>query len=251
MGAVLVLSGCASGLTEQQRMWLAQGQEYYEGEDYTRAIDQLSRFLDEVQDGPEVARALYLRGVSHARAGQRAQAYADLRRCVATPTDADAVWRAYVVLGTLHFEDGQWREAAQNLRAAAERMPAKPPKDAVLYRLALCHERLGEWQRASELYSEITRFYTGGQYAEAAHRRLQLNANYFAVQCGAFRDRGNAETRRAELEGKGLEAYIHQEIRGRTPMYIVLVGRYAAYEQALSQLAMIQREFVPDAILWP
>jgi tetratricopeptide (TPR) repeat protein len=251
IGAMLVLSGCVSGLTQQQRMWLANGQEYYEREDYARAIDQLSRFLDEVREGPEVAQALYVRGVSNAQAGQRAPAYADLRRCVATPADTDAIWRAYIVLGTLHFEDGQWREAAGNLRAATERMPAKPPKDAVLYRLGLCHERMGQWPTAAKCYAEITKTLAGGSYGAAAYRRVQLDADHFAVQCGAFRDQGNAETLRGNLEGKGLSAYIRAEVRGRTPMYIVLVGRYGDYDEALRQLAMIQQQFVPDAILWP
>ncbi len=265
IGAMLVLSGCASGLTEQQRTWLTTGQEYYEREDYARAIDQLSRFLDEVREGPEVAQALYVRGVSNAQAGQRAPAYADLRRCVATPTDADVVWRAYVVLGTLHFEDGQWRQAAEHLRAGAERMPATAeespavadrepaasPKDLVLYRLGLCYERTGRWDAARRLYHEVMTAFPTGSAAWDARRRYNRDAHHFAVQCGAFRTSANAETQRDNLQGKGLEAYVRQEVHGRTPLYLVLVGRYGAYDEALGQLAMIKREFVPDAILWP
>lgn len=248
---MLVLSGCASGLTEQQRMWLTKGQEYYAREDYVRAIDQLSRFLDKVQEGPEVAQALYVRGMSKAQAGQRAHAYADLRRCVATPGDTDALWRAYVVLGTLHFEDGQWDRAADNLRAAVERMPAEPPMDWVLYHLGRCSERTGGWDEARRFYRETMETFPSSIYAGEALRQYNRNARHFAVQCGAFRDRGNAERLRADLEDKGLAAYIRQETHRRTPLYIVLVGRYTAYDQALSQLAMIRQQFVSDAILWP
>jgi tetratricopeptide (TPR) repeat protein len=264
IGVMLVLSGCANGLTQQQRMWLTKGQEHYEREDFAGAIDQLSRFLSEVQEGPGVAQALYLRGMSNAQAGHRPQAYADLRRCVATPDNTDSVWRAYVVLGTLHFEDRQWPQAAENLRAAAERMPAAAgrlptgakrepaplPKDIVLYRLGLCYERTGRWDEARRLYHEIMTAFPTGSSAPGAQRRYNRNAHHFAVQCGAFRDRGNAETLRDNLQAKGLEAYVQQEVHGRTPIYLVLIGRYAAYDEALSQLAMIQ-QFVPDAILWP
>ncbi|MFQ5807528.1 MAG: SPOR domain-containing protein [Phycisphaerae bacterium] len=250
-GLLLVLGGCANGLTEQQRLWLARGQDYYEHEDYTRAIDQLSRFLGEVREGPGVARALFVRGMSNAQAGHRAPAYADLRRCAATPADDEITWRAYLVLGTLHFEDRQWAQAAQKLRATAERMPTGPPKDTVLYRLGLCHERTGRWRAAAQFYSEITKSFSGGKYARAAYRRLRLNANHFAVQCGAFRGKNNAETLRDNLEGKGLRAYVRQEIGGRRPLYVVLVGRFADYDEALAQLAMIKRQFVPDAVLWP
>jgi len=250
-GSLLALSGCVNTLTAQQRLWLARGQESYEREHYARAIEQLTCFLDEVHEGPEVARALYVRGMSNAKAGRRAQAYADLRRCVTTPGDPDSVWRAHVVLGTLQFEDGQWEQAAQDLQAATARMPATPPKDAVLYRLGLCYERAGRWDQARSLYQEITKAFAGGSYARDARRRYNRNAQHFAVQCGAFRERRNAEALCADLGSKGLEGYVRQEVYGRTPMYIVLVGRYVAYEEALSQLAMIERQFVPDAILWP
>jgi tetratricopeptide (TPR) repeat protein len=249
-GLLLMLTGCANRLTAQQQMWLAQGQERYEHEDYARAIDQLNRFLGQVREGPEYAQALYLRGISNAKAGHRAQAYADLHGCVATPSDFEAVWRAYVVLGTLYFEDRQWERAAQSLRAAADRMSAEPPKDAVLYRIGLCYERTGRWPEARGLYAEVAGSYPDGGHAQAAWRRWQLNADHFAVQCGAFRVEDNAETLRANLKRKGLEAYVRRAVQGRTALYIVLVGRYVDYDQALSHLAMV-RQFVSDAVLWP
>jgi cell division septation protein DedD len=52
------------------------------------------------------------------------------------------------------------------------------------------------------------------------------------------------------LKRKGLAAYVRPELRGRTTMYLVLVGPYTSYEQARAHRAMI-REHVPDAILWP
>ncbi len=250
-GLLLLLTGCANRLTEQQQMWLARGQERYERKDYVRAIDPLNRFLSEVNEGPEFAQALYIRGMSNAQAGRRPQAYSDLRRCATTPTETDITWRAYIVLGTLHFEDEQWSQAAQSLQAAARRMPADPPKDFVLFRIGLCQERIGQWGATSRFYAEITRTFTSGPYVKAAQRRLQLNANHFAVQCGAFRERVNAENLQTDLNRKGLDAYIREETRGRTAMYIVLAGRYADYDDARGQLALVKKHFVSDALLWP
>jgi tetratricopeptide (TPR) repeat protein len=250
-GLLVALSGCANRLNQQQRLWLSRGQEAYEQKDYSRAIDQLSRFLNQVHDKPEVAQALYVRGMSRAQLGQREQAYADLRRCAATPSQTETSWRAYVVLGTLHFEDRQWERAAQNFEAALQRMPEQPPKDAVLYRLGLCHERMGRWRAAQSAFREITRVFNTGSYADAAYRRVRLKADHYAVQCGAFREKSNAEAFRDSLAQKGLEAHILQEVRSRTPLYVVLVGKYGAYDEALSQLAMVREHFVPDAILWP
>ena len=243
-------SGCTNRLTAQQRTWLEQAQRRYALKDYSGAIQNLDRVLAEVREGPQAARALYLRGMSSAQAGRRTQAYADLHRCVRLPDDRDAVWRAYVVLGTLYFEDQRWQESAESLRAAADRMPSNPPKDAVLYRLGLCCERSGRWQAARAAYSEIVASYPTSGYTDAARRRWRLKADHFAVQCGAFRQRENAETSRATLRRKGLDAYIQNDVRGRVRWYVVLVGRYGRYEHALSQLALV-RQSVPDAILWP
>jgi tetratricopeptide (TPR) repeat protein len=251
LGLLCTLGGCANQLTKQQQMWLAQGQECYERNDYAGAIQQLNYFLREVSEGPEVAQALYVRGMSNAQAGHRQQAYEDLRRCVTVPSRADIAWRTYFVLGTLHFEDEQWSLAAESLRAAADRMAAEPPKDLALFRLGLCRERMGQWQAALNAYTELVRTFGSGVYVAAAQRRLELRADHFAIQCGAFRERANAETLRADLNGKALDAYIQEEFRGRTAMYIVLVGRYASYDDARAQLAMIKQQFVPDALLWP
>lgn len=246
------LSGCAGQLSQEQRMWLDRGRQCYEREDYGCAIDQLSRFLSQVDQGPEVAQALYIRGMSHAQAGLRPAAYADLRRCVALPGEQDVTWRSYIVLGTLHFEDQQWAEAARDLRAAVTRMPNVSPKDAVLYKRGLCYERSGHWSEAQGCYRDIATGFPGGRYAAVARRRLQLNADHFAIQCGAFRERDNAETLSRSLGREGLSAYVRRELRGRTALYVVLVGRYATYDDALRQLAMVRQfEIAKDAVLWP
>lgn len=244
------VGGCADRLTAEQRLWLTRGQEYYEREDYAGAIQTLSRFLAQVSTGPEVAQALYVRGLSNAQAGRRPQAHADLRRCLAVAADPETTWRAHVALGTLHFEDEQWARAAEHYGAAQRLMPPAAPKDAVLFRLGLCCERTGRWRQALEYYGKIAGMFAGGNYAEAARRRLLLRADHFAAQCGAFRLADNAEALCANLRKRGLPAYVRQEPRGRSRLYIVLVGRYQSYAEARRQLSVV-RQHVPDAILWP
>ena len=252
--AVLIastLAGCASGLTEQQRMWLSQGERCYERDAYGQAIDALDRFLNEVREGPQHARAVYVRGLCHAQQGRRDRAYDDMRRCTQSAEEPDVVWRAYVVLGTLHFEDRQWELGAQHLRAAADRMPPANPKDVVLYRAGLCHERNGDWTAAQSAFADVARQFPDGPFADAARRRLDIRAEHFAVQVGAFRTQDYALTQRDQLRGQGLNAYLRSEQRGRLPMYVVLVGRFISYDDALSYLAMIKEKFAADALLWP
>lgn len=252
VAALCVLSaGCAQGLTEQQRTWLADGQRHYERKDYARSIGSLTHFLNEVREGPEIGEALYVRGMSYAQSGARKAAYADLRRAAKVQTETETFWRANVVLGTLHFEDRQWGEAARRFRTALDRMPAERPRDAVLFRFGLCHERMGRWSAARPYYQAVLKEFPTSGFADGARRRLRQSAHNYAVQCGAFRTRSNADRLNHELRQKGLDTYVHDTVRGKTPLYVVLVGRYTNYDEAVAAHKAIKRDFVPDAVLWP
>ncbi len=235
-------------------MLLDEGNRQYERRDYGRAADALTRFLSEVRERPEVreevADAYYVRGLANAQRGRRQAARADLAHAAGLATD-DTAWRAGVTLGTLHFEDGRWREAIRCYQAALPRMPAAPPKDMVLFRLGLCCEREGQWPQARRYFQEVASAFPGSAMASAARRRVGLGASSYAVQCGAFRTRANAERLRRRLQGEGLDAYVHTETHNRTPLYVVLVGHYATYDQAVGYQRMIRQNYVPDAVVWP
>ena len=251
---VLCLAGCTQGVTREQRAWLDEGRGAYERQDYVRAIPSLDRFLSEAPPGSDTPEALYLRGMCRAQTGRRPDAYSDLHRAALLASkNTELAWRTYLVLGTLYFEDEKWDPAAQSYRAALERMPEPPapPRDHVLFRLGLCHERLGQWSFALRFYGDLARQFGSGPYAEGAQRRLELRTDHFAIQAGAFRTRANAENLVADLGRKGLHAAIHEESRNRTPIYIVLIGSYASYDEARSHLEMIKRNFVPQAVMWP
>jgi len=243
-------TGCTTGLTAQQRQWLTEGHAAYERKQYRVAVERLTRFLTQVEGKPEVASALYIRGQSYALTGLRRQAYSDLQAAVQSGGDADVVWRAQVVLGTLYFEDGRWDAAAANLRAALARMPTGPPMDKLLWRLGLSLERSGRWEEAREAFAQIPRRVPGSQLVGGAERRLQLNAEHFAVQCGVFVERGNAEALRSSLAKSGFPASVRREPRPEGSRYVVLVGKYTAYEEAVRQLGAVRRQ-VPQAVLWP
>jgi tetratricopeptide (TPR) repeat protein len=246
----LALSGCAAQLTASERTLLESGEDAYRQKNYPTAISTLSQFLRDVKGKPEVTRALYLRGSSYALAGKRGDALTDLQRCIDTPGDPEAVWRAYVVLGTLHFEDGRWEPALRALNAAEKRIPDAPPKDAVLFRQGVCRERLGRWAEAREAFAELKRAFPGSDYAAQADRRLTLGASHYSVQCGVFGEQKNAESLAARLTRQGMAAGVRREQRNRRPAYIVLVGQFASYEEAKRGLSDVKRA-VPDAVIWP
>jgi tetratricopeptide (TPR) repeat protein len=221
------LVGC-QGLSEQQRRWLDGGEQAYGQGDHGRAIDQLTRFVSSAGDKPEVSRALYVRALARAQTNQR----------------------ALVSLATIDYEDRQWAAAARSYSAAAELAPRQPPIDVALLRLGLCCERMGRWGEAQAAFGRVAADFPESNVAAAARRRLQLKAESFAVQCGVFLSQDNAQRLASELKQAGLPAYIRTESRDTGRVHIVLVGHYASYDEATTELARV-RGRVPEAVLWP
>jgi tetratricopeptide (TPR) repeat protein len=246
---LLTLCGC-NMLSDQQRLCLTSGEQAFQAKQYDAARQRLTQFLSEVHDRPEVARALYVRGMAAALSGHRPAAYADLQRAARESRDPQTTWQPHVVLGVLYFEDENWLAAAQVLTEAAARMPTAPPLDAVLFRLAMCHERLGRWEGALPPCRRIAAELPRSPYADDAARRLQLRASCFAVQCGVFTRADNASALVARLGQVGFKPYVRQEPRGGNTYHVVLEGRYASYAQALQALAHV-KGYVPEAVLWP
>ncbi|MCK4341720.1 MAG: SPOR domain-containing protein [Phycisphaerae bacterium] len=249
LGLVIVLSGC-QGLNQRQRSWLAEGERAYAQKRYSAAVECLTVFLADVKGRPEIARALYVRGMSKALVGRRPQAYADLEKAARLGCDPEITWRAYAVLGVLYFEDQNWTAGAQAFTHAVEKMPTVAPMDALLYRLGLCYERAGRWGEALVPYRRIVSVFPRGAYADRAGRRLQLQADHFAVQAGVFSQPAGAERLVEELRGGNLPAYVRRETRNNQLYHIVLVGRYDSYQQANQMLARV-RGHIPAAQLYP
>ncbi len=243
------LLGCASP-APNPRPELQAGEQAFRARDYARAVQSTSAVIRTGAGGPELTRALYVRGMALALVGRRAEAYEDLRRAVREGRDPELPWQAHAALGVLYFEDEQWAAAARVFKDALERMPAKPPMDAYLWRLGLCYERLGRWTSALSVFSQIEERFPRGSYADQAARRVRLRANAYAIQCGVFAQRSNAERLAQELRKQGLSVAVRPEPRGDGEYSVVLEGNYGSYEDATRALGCV-RGFVPEAVIWP
>ncbi|MFH1746998.1 MAG: tetratricopeptide repeat protein [Planctomycetota bacterium] len=249
LGSLAVLAGCNQP-TDQQRMWLAEGERAYKQQHYEQAVQQLSQFVNAAPQRPEVGRALYVRALAQAHQNERSQARSDLERCVRSTDDPDVRWRAYAVLGTLDYEDGQWATAGRVYAAAIADAPREPPTDVMLFRLGVCCERSGRWDDARGPYQRLLVEYPESKLRDSAQRRLDINADHFAIQCGLFSSSENAENMMHDLERNGMVPRIRRETRNRAIYHVVLVGRYGSYEEALRDLARV-KGYVPKAVIWP
>lgn len=247
--AVLAVTGCQS-VTAEQRAWLDSGKAAYQSDNYDRALSDLTRFINAVPDQPETSEAQYIRALSLLKLGRRLDARTEFARCAETAADRDVRWRAYTTLGTIDYEDHQWTNAARSYAAALEIAPPADAVPIVLFRLGVCYERIGRWSDAPPAYQRIVDEFPQSSVAEAARRRLELRASHFAVQCGVFSSESNAMNETQRLRAEGLQAYARPELRSGVRVYVVLVGKYSRYEDAITDLGRV-KGYVESAVLWP
>ena len=250
LGVVSFLPVGCNSLTSEQRMWLREGQRAYDRKHFTEAIRMTSLFVDDAGALPEAGRALYIRGLSHARSGKRSRAYADLRAAAGQSDDTDVIWRSEFALGELSFEDGDWAGAERGYSAAVEAMRPIQPMDRGLYRLAVSAQRLGEWEQGRRRMEMLVRRFPRSPLADSARRILNYGPRYFSLQCGAFALSKNADALKRELARENVSAAVRREARGGRRLYIVYSGRYPTYAAAQRGLTEIRSQ-VPDAIIWP
>ncbi len=256
----LILTGLTAGVlalnygcelpNKAYQEWLTQGEQACTEKKYDVAIQLLTNYINAAGSAPEAARAYYFRGVAHAQLNHRSQARDDLLRAAQFPGKGEEGWRALSVLGTLEYESGHWAEAAKYYEAVVDIEPQEPPKDLFLYRLAASYERSGRWQTAQRTFQRILDQFPQTAYKADITRRLQLNADHFSVQCGVFSTAQNADGLMKQLQLAGFSPTLEKEPRSGATTYVVHVGRFTRYEDAIHELARV-KGYIPGAVLWP
>jgi tetratricopeptide (TPR) repeat protein len=254
MGAAALICaamlGCAS--SDEHKQLLIEGESAYRAKDYPRSINRLSEFIDLSEQSDDVPRAMYVRGLAYAYSGRREQAYRDLSNASALSTREDVRWRAQAAMGQLYFDEGDWPAAVQALMRAVEagRESGGRDIDLLMIRLGAAQERSGRWADSYATFERLLKEYPDSKFGPAAARRLELRAEHFSVQAGAFAETPNADKFAAELRAKGFNAFVRRDSINNVVRYYVLVGRFPKYEDAERERAKVGA-YVNEPIIWP
>lgn len=247
----LLLSGCQTGMTREQRSALAQAAKLYQQKQVSPALYQLNRLIAETPQSPEVAEAYYLRGLCQAQMGQLAPAAQDFRQAFqrgAGRTDLAA--RARASLAMIHYGWRNWEQAALLYGDAVEHLPNQPPTDVILFYAGNAMQRAGRWEDSKLQYSRILWAFPRQPIAREARLKCYWRYNYFSIQVGAYSESERAEMAVRQFAARGLDTW--QEAReGTQPnRWAVLTGRYTYYNEALTALPRV-RQFQADAHIVP
>jgi tetratricopeptide (TPR) repeat protein len=247
--SLAALAGCAT-LPPLERQALLDASRQYTQDDLAGAMTTLNRLIRDYDATPEIAEAYYVRGLCRSRLQQPQAAGEDFERGISRSRRADLTARCRASLAALAFARGDWKRAADLYSQSVRELPDVPPTDAVLYTAGLSMQRAGDWDKAGFQFARIIDKFRNRPIAAEARRLAAWRHPYYAILLGAYRDADSAGKAVHTLRQQGFDAgqeYLQQADR---PVWAVLAGHYATYDEARTALAGIHKR-QPGATLVP
>jgi TolA-binding protein len=249
--AMLLLSGCGSILTSQDKDELLSGYKSYERGDDARTIAQMNAFIAEHGRSDRADEAYYLRGLAKYRQKDIAGAKVDLQTAMdRAPKRGELTGKAAIALGDIGYDTGDLDLADRMYRQSLEDLNQQTtkPADHAMYRLGCTLQRQGRWQEADAYFDRVSYQFRGADVANQAARRVRCTA--WTVQAGSYKTKANADVKCGELQRNRLPATVKMIPTDAGPLYIVAVGTYRREEEAAAELEVVRR-FVSGAIVVP
>ena len=232
--------GCNGQLNPQAKDLLRSGYDMYGRGDDRETVRRMDAFLQENGRSSRADEGYYLRGLAKYRLGDRPGAEADLNEALGRTERKDIRVGARFALGEMAYEDGDMALAENAYRQAlADIEPGQKSAERVYYRLGCILQRQGRWRDASGQFRRLRHHFVDSELAKRAGRRV--NGDAWTVQVGAFRAKSRADAVAAELRGKGFQAFSQPVPEDSTLLFVVQVGLYPTYEQAVAALGGVQQ----------
>ncbi|HVT89241.1 MAG TPA: SPOR domain-containing protein [Tepidisphaeraceae bacterium] len=251
-GLLFIAVGCADN--SRSKAELHEGFASLEAKQYDQALAKADAFLQHTPQGPGSAEALYLKGraLEQKAVANKTQARDALQSARETYLQAlrhnpSPRLEAYIhtsLANVAYFQD-DYNSAISEWSVAFDKLENADVKCWVLYRLGLCHQRMGHFSQADEIFARVEQEYSGTVPAQRAHEHKGIRG--FSVQLATFGSAQPAESAVATLRREGVMANRQSDTKGH---YIVMVGPLGSYPQAQALKARYAARY-PDAVVIP
>jgi len=167
-----------------------------------------------------------------------------------TKEKTDDLLRDKIHLGLLdaHYMNEQYKEALKIGENLLKLSPRSMFLSLIYLKLGRANLKLSYWRQAQQYFKKIVRNFSQSLEYDAAKQLLE-EKKYFAVQVGAFMDRGRAEHLMEELKERGEYAYIVEMLDQKNrKFYRVRVGQLALLDQAKQVRSRLATQGYPTQI---
>lgn len=236
IAAVLAVCGCEQPLTPQAKQLLVKASEAIDKKEFPAAVQYSDEFLAKYAKTQATDQAYYTRGLAKYYMNDREGAKADLQQSLARTKLQRLRLLASTALADLAWDQDDMPLAEKYYRQALLYTKAAEEEHA-RYRLGCVLQRKGAWEEADSNFDRVIHFAADSQTGKLAARRVRSRA--WTIQAGAFEQRTRAETELKKLEEGHLSGKVQEVMEDGRLLYLVQIGRYATYEQAVSQLTNV------------
>lgn len=250
---VLLLAGCTATQSAGDDN-LSQGYTALSAREFDQAIAQADAHLRAEPAGEGSAEALYLKGraleAKPAAAPQESAANLAAARKVyiqALGTDPKQPLLGYIhtsLANVCYFQE-DYASAIREWTSAYDQLESPELRAWTLYRIGLCHQRLGKFDLADRTFASVQAHYPNTLPAQRA--KEHQGARGFVVQIGVFSQPALADRAIAGLRQQGLLGSRTPDAQGRQ---VVRIGPVASYAEARSIKSRLSASH-PDALILP
>jgi tetratricopeptide (TPR) repeat protein len=251
--ALALLSGCVDQSAKDS---LSSAYTALDSRNYDAVAADADAALARSPSGPAAAEALYLKGRAFEQRPKLTDA--DTQRDLAAALNCynralasqpPRGLEAYIHCGAANVD--YWQQdygAAANHWTAAYNLLDDSDSDVksmTLYRIGLCHQRLGDFATADATFSQVESLYPD---SEAARRSVEhAGARAFWLQLATFATAQNADAVAMNLRRSGIVVMRTADARGRP---VVSAGPYATFAMASAMKSRVAPQY-PEAIILP
>ena len=249
----LILVGCASSPDGKDQ--LEQGYADLEKRQYDAAISKADAFLaSNSTGGSGSAEALYLRGraLEQKTAANPHESRQNLQSARSAYLDAlnhnpspELEARVRASLANVAYFQDDYATALNEWKTAYEGLENADTRAWVLYRMGLCHQRLGHFKEADAAFANVIKQYPSTTPARRA--KEHQGATAFFVQLGTFNSAAGADRATEEVRKQGVTPSRATDAQGR---HLLRVGPLTSYGQAQAVKSKFTGTY-PDAIIVP
>jgi outer membrane protein assembly factor BamD (BamD/ComL family) len=142
---------------------------------------------------------------------------------------------SYLEIAKINFARKNYRTTITNLNELIKRYPDSDYRDEIMFWMGVSHISLNQAEQGQEILAELQRNFPTSVWSERAANVTQkkdIEQEYFTVQLGSYRNKGNAEEYAATLRDKGLDVSVVEALVKGQVYYRVWTGNFLTVEQA-------------------
>ncbi len=200
--------------------------------DYPKARELASRIIKDSNDSAQRTEAQYYYGLAQLRLGQYADARGAFQSVMDSHPPQDSYDKAALSLTEGFYMEGLYADALDMADQLYKKSPHSSFLSLIYFKIAGADLKLMRWEDAHEFLNKIINEFPKSPEAPIA-RQLLEEKQYFAVQVGAFLEKGRALALIDDLKGNGQYAYVVETTAPQGPTYYrVRVGQMSSLNDA-------------------